>query len=118
MQNEKQTKIFKVHEKLKSFRKNLINRQKAHPEGKCLLKPDNNNSWWAIFEEKKSVKQKGKGPTKRFPYGLRSPKTRDQKLEKFLSHLISSGIVKRAGKKEAQNAFELWGTKKVAGACV
>ena len=84
----------------------LMNRQKAHTEGKCLLKYDNIDWGWTIWERKKEgVKQKGKGPTKRFSYGLRSPKPQDQEIEKFLPHPISKGFVKRGEEEEADTVF-------------
>ena len=46
MQNEKQSTISKLHEKKKKLKvseKGLINRQKAHSEGKSLPKPNNIN---------------------------------------------------------------------------
>ena len=57
------------------------------------------------LKRKKSVRQKGKGPTKRFSYGLMSPKPLDQEREKFLPHLISRGFVKRGEKKEGDKLF-------------
>ena len=52
------------------------------------------------LERKKSVKQKGKGPTKRFSYGLRSPKPQDKKIQKFLPHPIPGGGWKTGGEKK------------------
>ena len=46
------------------------------------------------------MQQKGKGPTKRFSYGLRSPNPQDKKIEKFLPHLISGGGWKMSGAKK------------------
>ena len=57
------------------------------------------------FEKKEGVRQKGKGPTKRFSYDLKSPKPQDQEIEKFLPHLISKGFVKRGEEEEADTVF-------------
>ena len=59
----------------------------------------------AQFEKKEGVRQKGKGPTKRFSYDLRSPKPQDQEIEKFLPHLLSKGFVKRGEEEEADKVF-------------
>ena len=52
------------------------------------------------LERKKCVERKGKGPTERFLYGLRSPKPQDKKIQKFLPHPISRGGCKMGGEKK------------------
>ena len=94
------------------WEKSLINRQKAHPEGKCFLKSDNINWGWPLGNRKKIVRQKGKGPAKSFSYGPRSPKPRDQKLEKFLPHLISRGDCKTSGEKRRWKRFRALRSKR------
>ena len=77
-----------------------MSRQKAHTQ-------ENVSSNMKVFIEdeqfgnKKKVKQKEKGPTKRFSYGLRSPKPQDKKIQKFLPHLVSGGIWKTRGEKKS-----------------
>ena len=58
------------------------------------------------MKRKKVVKQEDKGPTKKFSFCLRGQKPQDQKIQKFLLHLLSRGIVKRAGKKEEARVFD------------
>lgn len=65
----------------------LINRQKAHPQGKSLLKQENIDREWTIWE-------------KRFSYNLGSPQPLDKKIEKFLARLISGRVPKRGEEKE------------------
>ena len=89
----------------KFWEKSLMIRQKAHTEGKSLPKPDNIDSWWSLGKSKKSVEQKGKTQAKRFPYDLRCPKPRDQKIEKFLPQLISSGVCRTSGEKKSWKRF-------------
>ena len=57
------------------------------------------------FTENKGVKDKAKGPTKRFSYDLGGPKPLEKKIRKFLSHPISMGGAKQAEKKEPASAF-------------
>ena len=52
------------------------------------------------MRKKELVKQKVKGPTKRFSYDLGSPQPLDKKIEKFLARLISGRIPKRGEEKE------------------
>ena len=59
------------------------------------------------LRKKEGVGQRGKGPTKRFSYDLRSPKPQDQELEKFLPHLIWKGFVKQWVEEEADTVFLL-----------
>ena len=57
------------------------------------------------LRKKELVKQKVKGPTKRFSYDLGSPQPLDKKIEKFLPHLISPGGAKMGGEKEPASPF-------------
>ena len=57
------------------------------------------------FTKKGGLRQKGKGPTKRFSYGLMSRKPQDQELEKFLFHLNSEGVCKTSGRKGGWQSF-------------
>ena len=52
------------------------------------------------LKRKKSVKQEEKAPTKRFSYCLRGQKPQDQKIQKFLPHLISVGGVSNKKRKK------------------
>ena len=99
----------------KFWEKSLLIRQKAHTEGKSLPKPDNIDSWWSLGKSKKSVEQKGKTQAKRFPYDLRCPKPRDQKIEKFLPQLISSGVCRTSGEKKLKTVSHSKAQKKWLG---
>ena len=58
------------------------------------------------LKNKEDVRQKGRGPTKNFSYGLRSPNPQDQEIKKFLPHLISrGGGVKQGGKRKLIQFF-------------
>ena len=59
------------------------------------------------LKSKKSVKQKAKGPTKRFSYDPMSPKRLGQEIKKFLSNLLFRGGVKLEEKEKAMNFFSL-----------
>ena len=57
------------------------------------------------LRKKELVKQKAKGPTKRFSYDLGGPKPLEKKMRKFLSHPIFRGGAKRVKKKEPASPF-------------
>ena len=57
------------------------------------------------LRKKEVVKQKAKGPTKRFSYDLGSPQPMDKKIEKFLPCLISGRVAKRAEETEGVAVF-------------
>ena len=70
------------------------------------------------LKRKKSVKQKEKGPTKRFSYDLMSRKRLGQEIEKFLAHQTSKGFVKQGQKKEADKAIFCSEVERIAVVCV
>ena len=102
--NKNKQQVSEVRKKLKISEISLRIRQKAHPLGKCLLKYDN-LELWSILLKKGGLRQKGKGPTKRFSYGLMSRNPQDQELEKFLFHLNSEGVCKTSGRKGGWQSF-------------
>ena len=57
------------------------------------------------FKRKERVKQKDKGPTKKFSSGLKTPKPQDQKIQKFLPHLVSDRFVKTREEEEADSLY-------------
>ena len=92
MQNEKQTKEIKVYEKKIQKKKWWTDKRHTLEEYFCsCMKIINEDEH---FEKKKSVKQKAKGPTKRFSYDPMSPKRLGQEIKKFLSNLLFRGGVK------------------------
>ena len=100
MQNEKQRKVIKVHEKLKILRKKFDEQTKGTHPRKMSGQSRKYSFRMNNLEGKRSVREKDKGPTKRFSYGLRSPKPQDKKIQKFLPHLIPGGGWKTRGEKK------------------
>ena len=103
MQNKQKLSKFVKNEKF--WEKTLMNRQKAHTEGKFLVRGDHINRWWTLWQRKKSVTLKANGPTKSFSYDLRTPKHKEKEIQKFLPHLISFGGEKSGREKMADSLF-------------
>ena len=89
----------------KFWEKNWMNRQKVHTEGKSLPKSNIIDWSWSLEKRRKSVRHKGKEPTKRFSYELTTPKPRDQEIQKFLPNLISTGDCTTSGEKRTWKRF-------------
>ena len=110
MQNEKQTKIFKVHEKLKILRKKFDQQTKGTPWRKMFPQT------WQYQLRMTSWKQKKIRETERKRSNEKlfiwCPKPLDQKLEKFLPHLISRGDCKTSGEKRRWKRFRALRSKR------
>ena len=105
MQNEKQTKLFKDHENLIFFRKKVDQQTKGTHPRKMFAQSRKYSVKMNNLKRKKSVKQEEKAPTKRFSYCLRGQKPQDQKIQKFLPHLISVGGVSNKKRKKSCCSF-------------
>ena len=84
MQNEKQSKVYKVCENHKNFRKKVDEQTKGTPNRKMFAQTRNYSLKMNNLKRKKSLRQKEKEQTKRFSYGLMCLKPQDQKIQKFL----------------------------------
>ena len=104
-QNEKQRKIIKVHENVKISRKKFEEQTKGTPPRKMFAQIWQHRLMMIDLIKKEGFRQKEKGPTKRFSYGLMSRKPQDQEIEKFLPHPISGGMCKTSGRKGGWQRF-------------
>ena len=89
MQNEKQSKVYKVHGNLKIFRKKVDEQTKGTPPRKMFAQAQKYSLKMNNFKRKKSVKQEEKGPTKRFSYGPMCLKPPGKEIQKFLPQVVS-----------------------------
>ena len=98
MQYEKQSKIFKVYEKSKIFRKKFDEQTNGTNPRKMFARVYQSSFMKVNLKREKSLNQKAKGPTKRFSYDHESLKPLDQELEKFLPQLLFSAPGLHRGK--------------------
>ena len=105
MQNEKQRKIHRVHEKMKIFRKKVDEQSKGTITRKMFAQTQ--KYWLKMnnFKRKKSVNQKETGQRKRFSYDHMCLKPRDQKIQKFLPQLLFSAPGLHREKKTGDELF-------------
>ena len=105
MQNERQTKIFKLCEKLKTLTKKFDQQTKGTHLRKMFAQMQQYTLRMINSERKKSVQHKAKGPTKSFSYELMTLNSLDQEIQKFLPHLFSQRFLKKREKKEAAQVY-------------
>ena len=113
MQNEKQIKVFKVHEKIKIFRKKVwwTDKRHTHP-GKCLLKHESIQWRWIIWKEKEVRNRKRKVQQKGFHMVLGAQNPRIKRYRNFFPALFLGEFGKRAEKKKVaeknSKSDEVW----------
>ena len=105
MQNEKQSKIFKVHEKLKLFRKKIYQQTNGTNPRKMFARVCQSSFVKVNLKREKRLNEKAKGPTKSFSYDHGSLKPLDQKIQKFLPLVIFFAPGLHRGKKAGDELF-------------
>ena len=96
----------------------LMNRQKAHPRGKCLLKHENFDWEWTFSQEKKVWNTKQKDQQKGFHMILGVQNRWKKRYGNFFLTRFPEGVQNEWRKKNPLHLFSLWDTQAVAQVCV
>ena len=83
MQNDKETKVFKLHEKIKILRKNFDEQTKGTPSRKMITQTSQYRLRLTTFQNEKKRETESKQPNKQvFIYfqGSKTPGSRDREI--------------------------------------